>query len=172
MRTMLRSRLTPAVAVVLLVVVRWSSTAAAAAPVTVKDIAGELLCQCNCTKLVKDCDCGTADTMRQEIQAQIDKGLSKKKIMAYFVDKYGKPVLAAPTTKGFDITAWVTPFVAIAAAGALMYLILRRWVARHRLLAATAGAGSATSPAMAGLSEDERANLKSRLDRELKEFLE
>ncbi|MHB8947164.1 MAG: cytochrome c-type biogenesis protein [Bacillota bacterium] len=168
----MRSRLILAFGVVLTVLVLWTSAAAAASPVTVRDIEGQILCQCQCTKLVKDCDCGTADAMRKEIQTQIDKGLSKKKILAYFVGKYGKPVLGAPTAKGFDITAWVTPFVVMVAAGALLYLILRRWVARHGVLAAEAAAAGEGSAATPGLSEEERAELKSRLDRELKQFLE
>jgi cytochrome c-type biogenesis protein CcmH len=153
-----------------------TAPALAAPPVTVRDIEGDILCQCNCTKLVKDCDCGTANTMREEIQGQIDKGLNKKKIMAYLVGKYGKPVLAAPTAQGFDLTAWVTPFIAIVVAGALLYLILRRWVRRHRVLVAeAAGAGpvgaTAIDTATAGLDESERAALKDRMQRELQDYL-
>ena len=57
----------------------------------------------------------------------IATGLSDQQIMDEFVTKYGAMVLAAPTTKGFDLVAWVAPFAVFAAALLGTILLIRRW---------------------------------------------
>ncbi len=103
----------------------------ALADTQVDAISGELMCQCGCTMLVVNCDCTTADQMRQVIQTKLGEGQSKGEILQYFVGQYGETVLAAPTKEGFNLTAWITPFVGIVAGLGLVYLILRAWM-RHR----------------------------------------
>ena len=40
--------------------------------------------------------------------------MAVEKIVDGFVAKLGKQALAAPTRKGFDLTAWIMPFVMLA----------------------------------------------------------
>lgn len=98
----------------------------------VDDVAGNLICQCGCTMVVTSCQCGTADQMRTLIQGKIDKGETKEMIIKYFVDQYGEKVLASPTKKGFNLTAWITPFVAILLGGAIIFFLVRRWVSSRQ----------------------------------------
>jgi cytochrome c-type biogenesis protein CcmH len=49
--------------------------------------------------------------MRAEIRERLLKGESTDAIVASFVTRYGQQVLSAPTMKGFDITAWIMPFL-------------------------------------------------------------
>lgn len=86
-----------------------------------------LVCQCGCTMAVAVCDCGTADEFRKEIWAMMDRGQGKDAILASYVAKYGEKVLTAPTKRGFNLTAWIMPFVALALGGALLVTLLRRW---------------------------------------------
>ena len=44
-----------------------------------------------------------------------------------FAAKYGATVLAAPTTQGFDLVAWIAPFAVFAAALLGTILLVRRW---------------------------------------------
>jgi cytochrome c-type biogenesis protein CcmH len=64
--------------------------------------------------------------------------------MDAFVAKYGATVLAAPTTKGFDLVAWVAPFAVFAAALLGTILLIRRWggLGGKPVEATTAGAQS------------------------------
>ena len=39
-----------------------------------------------------------------------------------FRSKYGEKILSAPTTQGFNLLAWIMPFAAILAGGALVAL--------------------------------------------------
>lgn len=93
-----------------------------------RPIEDKLLCQCGCTMGVAVCDCGTAEQMRKDIRAMMDKGMSEKEILASFVAQYGEKVLNAPTKSGFNWTAWITPFVAVAAGAVILYVLLSRWV--------------------------------------------
>ncbi len=73
-----------------------------------------LVCQCGCNEQLSVCamqNCSSATPMRAEIRERLQKGESVEAIVASFVDRVGKKVLSAPTTQGFDITAWVMPFM-------------------------------------------------------------
>ena len=62
-----------------------------------------------------------------ELRADIQGGASDKEILDSFVGKYGAIVLAAPTTHGFDLVAWIAPFAVFAAASLGTILLVRRW---------------------------------------------
>lgn len=103
----------------------------AGAATTVDEVAGELICQCGCTMVVSTCDCGTAEQMRAVIREKLEGGQSKGQILESFIRQYGEAVLAAPTKEGFNLTAWVLPFVALAAGAGVVYLALHAWAARR-----------------------------------------
>src|SRR5512143_1302621 len=79
-----------------------------------KDACDRLICQCGCNEQLSVCsmqNCGSATPMRAEIRERLLKGDSVQAIVDSFVARYGKKVLSAPTLQGFDITAWVMPFL-------------------------------------------------------------
>lgn len=41
--------------------------------------------------------------------------------------KYGNTILAAPTTSGFNLVAWVVPFVVLGTATFFAAVLVRRW---------------------------------------------
>ncbi len=61
------------------------------------------------------------------LRAGIAAGTSDQQILDSFVAKYGATVLAAPTTHGFDLVAWIAPFAVFAAALLGTILLVRRW---------------------------------------------
>jgi cytochrome c-type biogenesis protein CcmH/NrfF len=65
--------------------------------------------------------------MRNELMAAIDRGDSDSLVEQAFVQKYGPTVLAAPTTSGFDRTAWIFPAVAFVVGVTLIVYIVRSW---------------------------------------------
>ncbi|MBK7973780.1 MAG: cytochrome c-type biogenesis protein CcmH [Deltaproteobacteria bacterium] len=88
------------------------------------------ICPDDCGKVLINCTCSDSDRYRQQIRAMIDQGLSADQIIDRFVAEKGKIVLAAPTTKGFDLTAWVLPFVALGVSIPIVALVIRRLGAR------------------------------------------
>jgi cytochrome c-type biogenesis protein CcmH len=142
------------------------STAVAAAPPTFQELEESLTCQCGCGLTVASCNhlqCPSAIPLRQEIRTQMAQGLSKEAILAYFANKYGEKILSSPTTVGFNLTAWIMPFLALAAGGALVGVTLVRWRRARRQVPAE---GAPPKPAdQAGPSPYENI-----LERELKNF--
>ncbi len=57
-----------------------------------------------------------SEDQRDFIRERADKCESKDEIKAALVAEYGTAVLAVPQKSGFDLTAWVVPIVALAAA--------------------------------------------------------
>ncbi len=98
-----------------------------------KEIEDSLVCQDGCGMILAACENQTAEYMRKIVVDRLAKGQTKDEIMGYFVDIYGVKVLAAPPAEGFNITAWVTPFVALILGGVLVYLVLDKWVFQARL---------------------------------------
>jgi cytochrome c-type biogenesis protein CcmH len=79
-----------------------------------KEACDRLVCQCGCNEQLSVCamqNCSSAVPMRAEIRKRLLNGESVDAIVDSFVARYGKQVLSAPTMKGFDITAWVMPFL-------------------------------------------------------------
>jgi cytochrome c-type biogenesis protein CcmH len=126
---------------------------------TVSDVAQELYCPLCAGLTVDVCELEVCDDMRAVIAERLAAGESPEQIQAYFVEQYGQKVVGKPATTGFDLTAWVVPFVALAGAGALTVGWLRR-------RPAVAGAGS---PGKQATLTDEYA---ARLERELKRLEE
>ena len=105
----------------------------AAAP-SVTELEEALTCQCSCGLTVHSCNhlqCSFAVPAKQTITEQVGQGKGKEEIIASFVAKYGEKVLSAPTTSGFNLAAWITPFLALLGGGILIGFVSLRW-ARHR----------------------------------------
>lgn len=88
-------------------------------------------CQCGCNLDVYTCrttdfSCQVSPAMHKDVLALVAGGYSAPEIIAAFTQVYGDRVLMAPPSSGFDLAAWVTPFVALAAGIALVIVVLRR----------------------------------------------
>ena len=46
------------------------------------------------------------------------------------VDEYGETVLSAPTKFGFNLTAWVMPFIALVAGGVGVRKVIYSWMGK------------------------------------------
>ena len=94
------------------------------------DLGHRLMCTCGCAQLLGECDhagCPARGAENEELKAGIASGASDKEILAAFASEYGATVLAAPTTQGFDLVAWIAPFAVFAAALLGTILLIRRW---------------------------------------------
>ena len=118
------------------------------APVSFQDVEESITCQCGCGLTVHSCNhlqCPSAIPLREEIRAQMKEGKDKAAILAYFSDKYGEKILSAPTTVGFNLVAWITPFVVVGLGAVFLAVVVARWSARSR--GAAAPPPSAPTPA-------------------------
>lgn len=129
-----------------------------------KDVEEGLTCQCGCGLTVAACnhlECSFAIPVRKEIAESLARGESGQQILDRFKAEYGEKVLSSPVPEGFNLLAWIAPYLAIVAAGGAMFAFLRR---RAALAVAPASPPAAASP---DGPEDERV---ARLRRELEDL--
>lgn len=89
-----------------------------------------LMCTCGCAQLLGECDhygCPDRGQEAEQLNASIAAGSADQEIFDSFVARYGATVLAAPTTHGFDLVAWIAPFLVLAAGLLGTVLLVRRW---------------------------------------------
>jgi cytochrome c-type biogenesis protein CcmH/NrfF len=128
------------------------------------DVEEALTCQCGCGLTVHRCNhlnCPSAIPMKEEIAKRIAQGQTKEQILDYFRNTYGEKVLSAPTLSGFNLAAWIVPFVVLAIGAVAVTRVARRW-ARE-----TPKPGAAPPPEPAPAADDP---YRARLAREIEEF--
>jgi len=97
-----------------------------------EDLENQLMCKCDdkCGKVLINCTCSTSDKTRAKFSKMLESGITVEQIVKMQVDKYGETVLSAPTKFGFNLTAWMTPFVALVAGGFGVRKVLLAWVCK------------------------------------------
>jgi cytochrome c-type biogenesis protein CcmH len=67
------------------------------------------------------------DLIRQKLLA----GETEEQIRAYFIAQYGDRVLGAPPPEGFNLGAYILPFLLLCAGGGVLFLTMRGWIKSH-----------------------------------------
>ena len=131
-----------------------------AAPIVItQEVEEALTCQCGCGLTVHSCNhlqCGFGIPAKQEIARLVSEGKSKPEVLRQFTAKYGEKILSAPTTSGFNLVAWIMPFLAVLVGGVLIGLVIARWSRKT-----ASGPAEVSTP---DVSETYRAQLKKELE--------
>ncbi len=106
-----------------------------------RKVLDSILCQCGCGLTAYACEgtmlCSVSSAMRKDAERMLASGMTADQAIEAFAADYGEGILAAPPKSGFDLTAWVLPFVVLGAGGLLVGFSIRAW----RPKATAAGAG-------------------------------
>lgn len=70
--------------------------------------------------------CDVAGQVKAEIQALIDRGMSKEQILDVMQERYGTTILANPPKEGFGLTLWTYPLIGLAVGITIIYAVSRR----------------------------------------------
>jgi cytochrome c-type biogenesis protein CcmH len=103
--------------------------------------------------------------LRGELAAMIRQGMSRAQILQHFRSIYGEKVLSAPTLEGFNLLAWIIPYVAVGAGMVLILIAVARWRKEQDT------AADSTKPVVAVGGDQFDPDLRQRLERELKRQL-
>jgi cytochrome c-type biogenesis protein CcmH len=116
------------VAFALLAILLISSFVFAGPKTRMEDVASKLSCFCNsCPHLsITDCTCSLADRIRKDISSRLARGETEDQIIHSYVAQYGQTVLSAPPKSGFNLTAWLVPFLAFAIGGTVLITFLKK----------------------------------------------
>jgi cytochrome c-type biogenesis protein CcmH len=130
----------------LLLLAAPAAASAAACPKTsLADLEDEVMClECK-APLAQSPDAPQAQRERALINTLIRECRSKAEIKATLVQQFGDRVLALPPGHGFDLTAYVVPALALAAALATIAIAALRWRRRRPPPAAPATAATGDS---------------------------
>lgn len=99
----------------------------------VQEVGGMLMCICGCNQVLSGCNhinCPTSGGMIKEVEQQLDQGQSDDAVLSHFVEKYGVAVLSAPPVSGFNLTAWIMPFLALGIGAMTAVYFVRRFRSR------------------------------------------
>lgn len=97
------------------------------------ELINELMCPADCVMTLATCDMPEAARMRGFIKEKVAEGWTKQQITDTLVAQYGERLLAAPTKKGFNLTAWLTPFAAILGGAIVIFFLVAGWVRQRRV---------------------------------------
>jgi len=89
-----------------------------------------MFCMCGCKQILVECNhvgCTMSTSMIKQLDAQVATGKSDDLILQSFVQDFGGAVVAEPPAKGFNLLAWIMPFVAIGAGLFLVRGLVSRW---------------------------------------------
>ncbi|QPJ60660.1 MAG: cytochrome c-type biogenesis protein CcmH [Candidatus Nitronauta litoralis] len=137
------------------------------------NLENELMCNCKdeCGKVLINCTCDHSKKMRKELKAQLDSGLTVKQIVQAYVNEYGETILSAPTKSGFNLSAWVTPFIALVIGGVGVRTVMRKWIKpadKQSGKSAVASSGADEASTTGSTDNDEPSSeYSSRVKREL-----
>ncbi len=135
-------------------------TPALADEATASDIAKKLICQCGCGRVLDSHVCATQEAMTALIEQKLAQGQSAEQIIQFFVTQYGEQVLASPPKRGFNLTVWILPFVALLFGAGAVYIVLKKWARQGKI-----------QPTKAITEADEGdEKYQQRLEKELEEF--
>ena len=114
-----------ALAVVLLCLA--PAPAGAAAPkTTVNAIEGEVMCPV-CGTLLELAESPQAEREKAYVARLVAEGKTKAQVKDELVAQYGPEVLALPKAKGFDLSAYLVPIVAVLVAILALAFSVARW---------------------------------------------
>jgi len=124
----------------------------------------KIRCTCGCNLDVFTCrttdfTCATSPAMHRLVLARLDSGQTAPQVIASFVAQYGESVLMQPPKRGFDLLAYVMPFVGLFIGLGIVGALMRRWIRSRPAEAAP------PLPEPNASSED-----RERLKRELERF--
>jgi cytochrome c-type biogenesis protein CcmH len=136
-----------------------------------QELEGRLKCPVCRTQSVRESTSFMALEMRTRIRELIAAGKSDREVLEYFVERYGDYILLEPRKRGFGISAYVLPLLAVLVGAALIvgWLSARR-APVTRAPAGGPGAPGSTRPARTAAPASLSPAENERVDRELKRY--
>jgi cytochrome c-type biogenesis protein CcmH len=122
---------------------------------TLGDLEGQVMCP-TCKTTLDQSDAPIANRIRQFISARIAAGDTESQIKAKLVAQFGPAILAEPSKHGFNLLAWVLPFVALGVGAAAVGWLAWRWSRARERSPAPAG-GAPIDPELDRRVDDELA---------------
>jgi cytochrome c-type biogenesis protein CcmH len=142
-------------ALLLLALVLAAPAAASERHPTLGELEGEVMCP-TCKTTLDQSSAPIANRIRRFITTRIAAADTKSEIKQKLVAQFGPAILAEPSRHGFNLLAWVLPFVAIGLGAAVLAWLVWRW-SRRREAASAVAADAPIDPELERRVDDELA---------------
>jgi cytochrome c-type biogenesis protein CcmH len=93
---------------------------------TLGELEGEVVCP-TCHTTIDQSNSAIAGRMKLFISARIRAGDTKSEIEAKLVAQFGPEVIAKPSTRGFDLVAWLLPLVLLGGGAVAVGAAVWKW---------------------------------------------
>jgi len=126
-----------------------------------REIEEALTCQCGCGLTVATCnhlECSFAIPVRKDIAESLKKGDTGEQILERYKNEYGEKVLSSPVPEGFNLMAWIGPYLGIFVAGSVMFTFFRRRATR------TAEGPAVETPVPSQATDERIARLRNEVE--------
>lgn len=90
-------------------------------------IAKNLYCPVCPSTPLEVCETQACVQWRALIREKLAAGQNEEQIRQYFVTQYGERVLGAPPVEGFNIGAYVFPFILLLLGAGFLFVTMQRW---------------------------------------------
>lgn len=134
--------------------------AGSASALTETEVAEGLLCYACPGEPLNVDRCSGGDQMRDAISRLIREGKTKEEILEYFAAQYGENILTAPPKRGFNLVAYLGPFVGLVVGALVATMVVRRWSADSR---SGSAAGQKAPALQAPLDETTKRRIEDEL---------
>ncbi len=124
-----------------------------------RELEAQLIAPCCWSQPVAQHYSQAADEMRLEIRRLLAEGKTPEQVLDHYVAIYGERILASPRARGFNLAAYILPYLSLGAGLIALFFIMRRL--RSRVPAAAAAGGEAAAP---------DPKYTARMERELREL--
>ncbi|MBA31092.1 MAG: hypothetical protein CL748_00975 [Chloroflexi bacterium] len=74
-------------------------------------LASEIMCPVCDAQTIEGSNSQVSIDMKLKLKTLIDEEMNTNEIRAYFIDRYGPDVIASPSSKGFNLLAWIMPVI-------------------------------------------------------------
>lgn len=101
-----------------------------------------------------------ADAMRVEIRRLLAEGKTPRQVLEHYVSVYGERILASPRARGFNLTAYLLPYLSLGAGLIVLLVIMKKLRARIPTAAAAGAETAAPDPKYAARLERELRDLE------------
>ncbi len=115
---------------------------------TVREVAKDLACPCQCPLILQDCNMSCGLRWKEEIGQKIAEGKSKAEITKYFIAKYGEGARLTPLqkvqgkiyqyTRGFGTGEWVIlvsgVFIWMLLMFFMVYFLVNKYLRREKVI--------------------------------------
>jgi len=133
----------------------------------VRDIEEKIRCTCGCNLSVYTCrttdfECTVSPAMHEVVLKRVAGGMTEAQVLASFQKQYGDMIFMEPPKHGFNLLAYIMPFLGLAVGLGLVGGVVRHWFhARDGDASASAAAGGGT----ADVAPEELERLKRELEK-------